>query len=114
MHIDDLFPNSTDKLVAEIGPLLQSFLLTKRQKKVIKMLAERALAHTQCVAPITISKAEITSDERPTIYAVAVTRGGNTIYDGHTPDEGQADYRVAMWKHVLLGHPAPDITKYKI
>ena len=108
MNLDKLFPNSPDKCIArlEAGPLTddQAEALDHLKPVVIEAMRDRA--------PITISLGKMSESNGRVTYMAFIRRGDAYIESDHTSIKGPAEYAVARWKHVLLGHPEPDILAF--
>ncbi|ESX17899.1 hypothetical protein X766_16040 [Mesorhizobium sp. LSJC255A00] len=61
--------------------------------------------------PITIGIKTMQMSDNREEYFVFVNRGGREItpHSYRSPYRNRAEYEVAYFKHVLLGHPKPDL-----
>lgn len=109
MDLFKLFPNSIENRVKKLHEVIP--LLTLEQKECLDVVSDYALAHQRQESPVRVYVVEPDDpfDSSSVAYhKVFVARGEHRelVHITLVPDEAQ--FKMRVWKHLLLGHDMPN------
>ena len=106
---DDMVRDAVEAFLANTG---QAHKVTDLQRELATTCMRPALEAALSAQPVTISTGTAKESNGRVTHMTIVRRGDARIEDGHTSYLGRAKFNTARWKHVLLGHPEPDILAF--